>query len=171
MSCNGNGVCLKQCFCECSDCSKCGQSSEDCKCECNCDEDDCICYYHIMREICTCSHRVHNGYCNPEFPCLFNCVPKLCPNNQHHIENKDELFPEWYFDCHGGNCYDCAIKYGHGFKNTDIYEECQICFENKLIIKLQCNHGLCWNCWVNMCQCEKDTNIRASCPFCRKNKW
>lgn len=191
MSCKGYGNCLQQCRCECSDCSVCKLSDSECKCECNSDEDgennECSCYHHTMREICTCGHREHRGMCKPYIPCPHNCEPKLCPNDINHDEDynggnaygssigivKGLLHPEWYFDCHGGNCSYCGQLYGHGFVHTNEIKECPICYENKLMTSLKCKHELCWDCWSNICNYNNNNSShkRASCPLCRRKKW
>lgn len=186
MSCKGDGSCLNQCCCECFDCYVCKLSENDCKCECNCDEDTCICYKHFMRQICTCGHREHNGYCKPEKLCPCNCEPKLCPNDKNHDEDynganafgsstgivKGLLYPEWFFGCHGGNCSYCGQLYGHGFVHTNEIKECPICYENKLMTSLRCKHELCWDCWSSICKSKEDVEeTRASCPLCRRKKW
>ena len=171
MECDGLGFCLSQCECSCADCCKCKLLISECECECNCDiETECNCLDYIVREICTCGHREHNGMCKPEKKCQYNCEPKLCPNDKNHdVFNKGSLHPEWVFACHGKNCYYCGLIYGHGFIHTNKNEECPVCYENKLMISLRCKHNLCWDCWSTICKSEK--NIRSTCPLCRTKKW
>lgn len=161
------GMCLSQCQCNCEDCTICGLQSDYCECTCEC-SDICECERYKMREECTCGHREHGGYCKSDRPCLFNCELKLCPNDIHH-NPKGSLFPEWFFNCHGGNCMSCAIAYGHRFVNTDIVEECVVCYEVKQMTKLRCDHLICWNCWASTCKTV--SNDIASCPLCRKRGW
>lgn len=172
-TCKGNGECLSCCFCECSDCSNCKLCIIDCNCECHCDKDSCICLNDIIREKCTCGHREHKGMCKPAIPCQYNCEPKLCPNDKNHIDNEGKFYPEWLFECHGGNCVNCAIEFGHGFVHTDIIKECPVCFEDKTMVVLRCKHELCWDCWSKICKNKVDDSpeTRASCPICRRKKW
>jgi hypothetical protein len=173
MSCKGEGSCLIQCRCECYYCSECKLSAENCKCNSDClCEDICNCNKYIDIEICTCGHREHNGYCKPL--CSYNCEPKLCPNDKNHDEDKKgKLYPEWLFDCHGGNCCSCGILYGHGFINTNEIKECPVCYDDKPMTSLRCKHELCWDCWSTICNSKSrsDPETMASCPLCRRKKW
>lgn len=174
MSCKGEGWCLNNnCSCECFDCSVCKLSEIECQCECQCNEDTCICYTYIMREICTCGHREHNGgCCKPKIPCLYNCEPKLCPNDKNHDdEYKGLLYQEGILRVFHGNCRDCTLLYGKGFVHTNEIKECPVCYDNKLMTSLRCKHELCWTCWSSFCKSKEDSEIRASCPLCRCDKW
>ncbi len=177
MSCTGLGSCLNQCECDCSDCSVCKLPSEECKCICHCDEEDnCVCFKFIYRELCTCGHRKHHGYHKPDNPCPYNCEPKLCPNDKNHNNmvfcTKGQLYPEWLFDCHGGNCLYCGQLYGHGFRHTNDIKECPVCYDDKLMTKLRCKHEICWDCWSQICHGgSDDPKLRTSCPLCRRKKW
>lgn len=182
MACRGE--CLSQCSCTCSDCTLCKLPSEECKCQCAntepSDQNECTCFQYIMRNQCTCGHREHYGCCKPKVPCSDGCEPKLCPNDKNHDVSdshlgsiKGTLFPQWYLDAHGGNCVNCAMTYGYGFKHTDKVDECPICYETKSMIMLRCNHMLCWECWSSICGSKPndDPEVRASCPLCRRKKW
>ncbi len=181
MSCRGEGECLIQCICICLYCSKCKLTFEEfnefdeCECRCECDEEyECICYQHIPKEICSCGHREHMGMCKPEIPCEYDCEPVLCPNDiNHKNDNKGQMYPKWLFNCHGGNCPECAILYGHGFSHKNEINECPICYENKPMISLQCKHEICWDCWSSICEKSQSDSFenRASCPICRRKKW
>jgi len=164
--CSGLGECLRQCTCECADCTRCGLSiSGACQCTCDCDGDDCPHMPEIVWRGCTCGHRAHHGYCPPDVQCLYRCEPKPCHNDANHDES-GELFPEWLFACHGGSCVSCAIAYGHGFKHTEKQAECPVCYNQKMMSKLRCAHEICWDCWSTICRDDS-----ATCPLCRRSKW
>ncbi len=174
MECCGNGECLTQCECECSNCSKCNLQLFDCECVCKCDEDKCICFEHIMKKDCTCGHRNHKGMCKPEIPCIHKCEPVLCPNDKNHEEDEKGLMhPKWLLLCHGGNCEFCAITYGHDFSHLNEIKECSVCYQNKYMTSLRCNHEICWDCWSNICKINDNNSpeSRACCPICRCKKW
>lgn len=182
--CPGNGECLIQCSCNCKDCGICKLSIDDCKCaespNCPiCFQPNNLCegyncpYPVIFWKECKCGHRDRHGYCKPTPPCSKGCEPTLCSNDRNHDEEiKGTLYPQWLFDCHGGNCNHCAESYGHGFKHTKEMGECPVCFELREMTKLRCNHLICWDCWKKICDGRSnDRNTRASCPLCRKSKW
>lgn len=104
------GKCLKQCFCDCLICQNCNIYIYDCKCLCLKEKEheyECDCNPTIYTKLCTCGHRQHFGHHKIK-DCEEKCVPLLCPNNKYHpIEFKDEKFPEWFLNCHGGNCNRC----------------------------------------------------------------
>jgi hypothetical protein len=136
-SCNKNGECLIQCECECYN----EQTGE-------------------YNELCTCSHREHNGYCPSNC-----CIPIEC------IGCKCKL-PKWEADCHYNKCMNCAVQFGR-HKITTTTDDCPICLENKNIIVLKCNHSVCNECWYNITKRgfgEDDYN--PLCPICRNlNDW
>ena len=158
------GSCLNQCTgCTCFQCSICGSRCMD---DCDCDEDTPVNY----DEICACGHRGHAGYCPPVNPCASQCVAVPCPNSANHEpEDRSQRFPQWYLDCHGGNCQSCAMTWGKRFLHTEKIQECPVCFNDTLAVKLGCGHELCWKCWDSIC--SHHMTGEAPCPICRQLMW
>lgn len=109
---------------------------------------------------------------------------KLFPcKNAPHCTRK---CPEWLLDCHFQMCPNCAICMGR-INETEIMDDCPVCLETKLMIKLKCNHLICQNCWfnitvvpwINYYEEEHDDEENAEktaesnkCPLCRgKTNW
>ena len=68
-----------------------------------------------------------------------------------------------------GLCNDCYVQMGiHEFTNT--VQECPICFEESIMIKLSCSHLLCNKCWydITLNSCLDITkDFIPECPLCR----
>jgi hypothetical protein len=114
--------------------SKCNGCILECECECLLDD------YNS----CTCIHSTHEyGYCPTECK---ECKMVECPN--FRLCNKK--IPKYLAECFEDKCIDCAIYLGK-YENTDIIDECCVCYENKIMIKLgKCNHLICLDCWYRV---------------------
>ena len=146
-NCDGDGFCLKQCWCECFD---------------EIDEDT-----DVYNEICTCGHREHNGFCPST--CTFRCSLKEC----RYFSFCNEKRPEFLLNCHFGMCVNCEIQTGpHTL--TDQVKECFICFEEKTMIQLKCDHQMCKECWFKITrsgfgeESDPDSMQDPKCPMCRR---
>jgi len=120
---------------------------------------NCECY---CKNICTCGHYEHNGYCLSK-EC--SCVLQECRN----IKFCKTKMPQWILDCHNGLCDKCLVQMGNHIK-TNIVQECPICFEDKRMIKLQCNHFLCNECWYSITKevlSKENIEEYVECPICR----
>lgn len=124
---------------------------------------DCECYdekIDIYFDICVCGHRRHNGLCPSDC-----CNPIECRN----FKFCDTILPEWVTFCHNGMCMNCADQMGKHTMTT-IKENCPICYENEIMIKLPCDHLLCNDCWFKITTSE--TYKINKCPLCREsNSW
>ena len=81
----------------------------------------------------------------------------------------NKKIPEWVSFCHNGMCMNCAVQMGkHTYTNE--LEDCCVCLENKIMLKLKCNHVVCNDCWYNITK-QGDGN-NTLCQLCRNlNNW
>lgn len=128
------------------------------QCHCVCDDEN----------NCNCEHPGHSngtGYCPGD-----HCVPVKC-------KTCGKLVPQWLLNMNKNKCINCSVILGPcEFVGSG---ECNICFENKEILRLKCGHELCSECWSEIREVvEIDEDICVNkyvsqgCPFCRqKNQW
>ncbi len=148
--CRGNGLCLFQCVCTCFD------------------DEECL----IPSLLCICGHRSHTKliggegflyqYCNSG--CTYNCQPKEC----HNFRFCQQKRPEWLLNCDNQMCKECAIMVGK-INYLDEKDECCICFNNKVVIKIKCGHIFCMECWTKWS--ESINVFPLTCPLCRNPIW
>lgn len=139
-NCSGNGVCFRECFCDCYDEAT------------NIDHDECVC-----------GHRSHNvTYCRT-VACVHKCEFQKCKN----FEICSKEMPAWAYDRFPGNgsCFDCWAYFGT-MKKSSVAEECAICLEDKIVVGLACHstHQICFDCW-NKTIASKP--YPSQCPLCR----
>lgn len=70
-----------------------------------------------------------------------------------------EQRPQQILDVHGDFCLGCAMIMR--YKQEAIINECPICQEEKILIKLKCGHLICRKCWYNICK-TADENIEEN---------
>lgn len=134
-----------------------GECLNQCVCECFNYETE------VYDEICVCGHREHNGYCPSTC-----CQPVECRNYKYCKVKQ----PQWVSFCVNGLCMNCVVQMGK-HTITDTENDCCVCLEKKIMLRLKCNHLVCNDCWFHITHegFARNEN-KMFCPLCRNvNDW
>mmetsp|Transcript_8348 Transcript_8348/g.13120 ORF Transcript_8348/g.13120 Transcript_8348/m.13120 type:complete len:190 (+) Transcript_8348:482-1051(+) len=155
---DGYGHCFRQCWCTCSEITNPDADSEE-------DTE--------YLDVCTCGHRAHDihfpnsggGACCPASGCG-SCVMEPCWVCR---QPAPKCLLSSQYGCCGANC---AIESEVWFKDTigPVTEgevaECPICYEDKVLYKLQtCGHEFCHRCLLKTAHAKQ----AKECSLCRRS--